>query len=182
MLSVLIALNGEEIPQQSNLPADSLLEISLNKSKINFSYFSMGVTGNIWEEWNSLSPDPFLGWRHFFYSGCALDVGVGMCSVIPGLFGNNPEFDRVMFYGQASCLLYLQHLHKFRETSALLGGLYTGAGFTCGFMIGGAYDRWWVNIPVTFGYQFTSGKGSSRFIQLQVTPLFSGTLSYGFGF
>jgi hypothetical protein len=95
-------------------------------------------------------------------------------------------FDRALGFAFDSDvqLLYLQFSYLFFPHPS--EKFYFGAGVTCGIShledptpIGPFIP--FVNIPVTLGYQFPSDK-HVQFVQVQVTPFGTGTISYGFGF
>lgn len=82
-------------------------------------------------------------------------------------------------------LLYVQGSYLYFPTPSK--GIYGGIGLTVGFFP--VLPAPYVNIPITLGYQFPrkggptdTGKERFGFIQLQVTPAFSGTISAGIGF
>ena len=88
-----------------------------------------------------------------------------------------------LIYFQNSCLYYPN------RTS----GIYSGLGLTLGvsnfnyplFSTGRSRKSErspYLNIPVTIGYQYEAKSAKNRFVQLQVTPLYTATLSYGFEF
>lgn len=82
-------------------------------------------------------------------------------------------------------VLYVQGSYLFFPTPS--EKFYFGAGLTLGiyhisdrsFYIPSPFI--YANLPITLGYQFPSDK-NFQFIQLQVTPFGTGTLSYGYGF
>jgi|GEM_PF-6743210 len=168
IFSCVSVLIGNEKP----LEIESSSKVSTLKFESQISYFpyiSIGVTGNMWGELkDSISPDPFLGMRSFITPSCAIDFGGGFC-------GTDRYWDGTLYYFQTSFLIYPEHLIGLNRP---IGGAYLGLGYTVGVVD----SVIWQNVPATFGYQFRAKNGAPQFIQMQVTPLFSGTVSYGFGF
>lgn len=107
-----------------------------------------------------------------------LDLSLGMRNL-----SSRHVFDRsigIVAHSEVQ-MLYVQGSYLFFPTRSR--GLYFGAGITCGLFHETIFTDFlpWLNLPLTLGYQFPL-KTSYHFIQLQVTPLKSGTVSYGFGF
>lgn len=116
-------------------------------------------------------PEIALGWR-----------GSGSSRIIDVNFGGSIEG---LLYGQSSYLFYPMSSDK---------GIYCGAGITILHTLGDTdvalympfssrHDEWGWNVPFTLGYQTESESGDShQFVQFQITPLYTVTLSYGSGF
>jgi len=168
-LSYITVLISAENPFE--IQSRSTADVSkYNSQNSHFRYFSTGITANTQDEIRSVAPDLFVGVRHSIAPGFAIDAGGGSC------FTNNRDFASVICYGQASFLVYPDY---FIGSDPFNGGTYLGVGFTAGIITSGGT---WFNVPATLGYQFISDKGNPQFMQIQLTPLYSGTVSYGFGF
>lgn len=121
-----------------------------------FTPMYVGYRSNRLNLKKSLGPDLFVGHRRFLAEKHGFDFGIGG--------GLVPQYEMTPFlYGQISYLHYPRGYD----------GLYLGLGLT---LIYATIP----NIPFTLGYQFKKEKPS--FIQLQITPLGTATLHWGFGF
>jgi len=133
--------------------------------KKSFTYLNLGVTTTASDRFSLIMPDLSLGVRTLS-SHHVFDRVVGVVA--------HPEVQ----------MLYVQGSYLFFPTPS--EGFYFGAGITCGLYH--MKDSCplpptfiYANLPITLGYQFPSKK-SFQFIQIQVTPLGTGTISYGIGF
>jgi len=150
------------------------IEISEKRS---FGYAGVGASGFILP----LMPDTYIGRRtldsHHVWDLCA---------------GLNSAPLPILAYGQTSYLYYLTPSK----------GPYIGVGLTVGVfnnrvfrnlipipdgsssnLFSGGRVAPYINLPITVGYQFEKDrKGNHNFIQFQVTPLATTSVSYAWGF
>lgn len=122
-----------------------------------FNYVGLGVNTLIHLP---IGVDVQLGRRTIFSGHHAWDRQIGLSFVPLGLLP----------YVQTSYLYYFTP-HQ---------GWYAGVGLTGGYVTGGYISdhSLYVNLPVTVGYH----KENDDFVQLQVTPLGTLTLTYGIHF
>jgi hypothetical protein len=133
------------------------------KPKTHFSYFSVGTCGPL----IPYLPEVSIGWRKLD-SRHVWDVQGGG-SLLLGSYA----------WGQASYLYY------FLPNTGTYSTPYCGLGLTVGYSRSGGVDfrkhPYYGNIPFTMGCQWGK-EGKNQFFQVQFTPLFITTLSYGVGY
>ncbi len=147
-----------------------LLAQELPEPSCDFNYLSVGtlIIPDNPRFLLEVIPDLYIGHRQFLSPHRALDYGIGA----------DIHYYLQTLYGQFSYLHYF-HPHQ---------GAYLGIGVTLGAFHTGKSNQLepslfhltgpLANIPITIGYQFQQ----NRFLQLQLTPFLTSTLSYGFGF
>jgi hypothetical protein len=138
---------------------------------LDFTYLSIGAAAVVTADPRSIytaTPDLFFGTRHFIRPRHAIDYGIGA----------DIHLFLQLAYVQASYLYYLTpSRHPYIGIGLTLGAFHIPAA---GWLLPSFGP--WANIPLTLGYQFSTSNNHHRFIQFQVTPLRTATISYGFGF
>ncbi|MBS0625395.1 MAG: hypothetical protein JSS32_05035 [Verrucomicrobia bacterium] len=138
-------------------------ELIETKETSAFTYVGVGGSGFVFP----IIPDVSFGFRTVG-SNHVWDINSG---------ANALPFDFYLIYLQTSYLYFLQPVKS----------PYFGIGATVGLS---KTDRLFLlnnkgihyNIPITVGYQFDNKEDKYRFIQFQVTPLVTTTVTFGLGF
>ncbi|MES2272789.1 MAG: hypothetical protein V4487_01165 [Chlamydiota bacterium] len=129
-----------------------------------FTYLGMGATGLFLP----LVPDIAVGYRDVNKTH-VWDRSIGFCALPSFITG------------------YIQNSYLYFPVKS--SGFYLGAGLTVGFTTTGVNHALsgsqrmapYINLPLTVGHQFEDAK-KYRFIQFQITPLMTTSISYGMGF
>lgn len=130
-----------------------------------FKYFGIGGCGFA----IPFMPEAMIGMRKV-NSHHAWDINLGGASLLT----SHPIW---VFYGQTSYLYFPQKSSGFYLGAGITAGVCKTEGIFSGSRKMGPY----VNLPITTGHQYANGK-NYRFIQFQITPLLTTSISYGFGF
>lgn len=161
-------------PPRQDVPSPPAVEIpeipiTLSADKPFFTYFGIGGSGLA----IPILPEASIGCRKL-NSHHVWDVS-----------GGGSPFG--LLYGQVSYLYGQVSYLYFPQPSS---GFYLGAGFTAGvtknlsnpFFFGTTKSFVpFVNLPISVGHQFANNK-KYRFIQFQITPILTTTITYGIGF
>jgi hypothetical protein len=129
------------------------------------NYVSLGLTG---PGYMLVCPDIALGHRRIAMHH-ALDLNVGVLALPSRPWGQG------LLYAQASYLYYFRPYREWYLGCGLAAGVHNVQIFESNRK-GSTHP--WINMPLTCGYHFHN----DHFVQLQVTPWLTATLSYGIPF